>query len=510
MTTRTIDDPSALGWVQDPSTGRWVWQSSSGGGGEGGTSGPVTTSMVVTESSDLLPWLADPSELRTQKDVNRYLNEKIDTFQETDPTVPDHVKAITNSQIASWDAGTGGGGGSGPDPRITDTQISNWDEAYSWGDWRTGSGGSGGSIADGTITGQVTMWGGSEWTPSDAIIINTGNKDVQFSHDIGLSHEDGFISGSELGTATLTLKVRNQPRLTMGSSMTFYTNIGVTADDSFSLGTASKRLKDGHFAGAIECSSLTVNGQPVTGGGGGGGGFSGSYNDLTDKPTIPTNNTQLTNGMGYVTASVVNGYATQSWVGSYYQPKGSYEVAGTAYTKAQSDAKYELKGQGGGASTDTLADVTGRGATTTQSCFAPNWHCSKNGYTLGGDGTATSARIVVLNGIAMTNQAGAATLQVTEAGVATATDFTASSDRNLKDHIETAPTGVVDKLRGVTFQWKEDGRESSGVIAQEVQDAGLGHLVDENEKGLTVNYNGLVAYLIEEIKDLKAQVEALK
>ena len=39
------------------------------------------------------------------------------------------------------------------------------------------------------------MWGGSEWTPSDAIIINTGNKDVQFSHDIGLSHEDGFISG---------------------------------------------------------------------------------------------------------------------------------------------------------------------------------------------------------------------------------------------------------------------------------------------------------------------------
>ena len=94
--------------------------------------------------------------------------------------------------------------------------------------------------------------------------------------------------------------------------------------------------------------------------------------------------------------------------------------------------------------------------------------------------------------------------------MATATDFTASSDRNLKDHIETAPTGVVDKLRGVTFQWKEDGRESSGVIAQEVQDAGLGHLVDENEKGLTVNYNGLVAYLIEEIKDLKAQVEALK
>ena len=192
--------------MQDPDTGRWVWQSS-GGGGEGGTSGPVTTSMVVTESSDLLPWLADPSELRTQKDVNRYLNEKIDTFQETDPTVPDHVKAITNSQIASWDAGTGGGGGSSPDPRITDTQISNWDEAYSWGDWRTGSGRQRRLYCRRHRNGSGDDVGRLEWTPSDAIIINTGNKDVQFSHDIGLSHEDGFISGSELG-ATLTLKVR--------------------------------------------------------------------------------------------------------------------------------------------------------------------------------------------------------------------------------------------------------------------------------------------------------------
>jgi len=29
--------------------------------------------------------------------------------------------------------------------------------------------------------------------------------------------------------------------------------------------------------------------------------FSGSYNDLTDKPTIPTNNNELTNGAGYIT-----------------------------------------------------------------------------------------------------------------------------------------------------------------------------------------------------------------
>ena len=36
--------------------------------------------------------------------------------------------------------------------------------------------------------------------------------------------------------------------------------------------------------------------------------FSGNYNDLSNKPTIPTNNNQLTNGAGYITPSGLNGY----------------------------------------------------------------------------------------------------------------------------------------------------------------------------------------------------------
>ena len=31
----------------------------------------------------------------------------------------------------------GGGGGAGPDPRISDTQIANWDISFSWGDHST-------------------------------------------------------------------------------------------------------------------------------------------------------------------------------------------------------------------------------------------------------------------------------------------------------------------------------------------------------------------------------------
>jgi hypothetical protein len=43
--------------------------------------------------------------------------------------------------------------------------------------------------------------------------------------------------------------------------------------------------------------------------------FSGSYNDLSNKPTIPTNNNQLTNGAGYITSSgsISGNAATATW-----------------------------------------------------------------------------------------------------------------------------------------------------------------------------------------------------
>ena len=41
---------------------------------------------------------------------------------------------------------------------------------------------------------------------------------------------------------------------------------------------------------------------------------SGSYNDLSDKPTIPTKTSQLTNDSGFITSNALNGYATETWV----------------------------------------------------------------------------------------------------------------------------------------------------------------------------------------------------
>lgn len=41
-----------------------------------------------------------------------------------------------------------------------------------------------------------------------------------------------------------------------------------------------------------------------------------SYNDLTDKPTIPTKTSDLTNNSGFITVGALSGYATETWVGN--------------------------------------------------------------------------------------------------------------------------------------------------------------------------------------------------
>ena len=68
---------------------------------------------------------------------------------------------------------------------------------------------------------------------------------------------------------------------------------------------------------------------------------------------------------------------------------------------------------------------------------------------------------------------------------------------------------MLESLRGVEFEWIEGGEKSSGVIAQEVEQV-LPHLVHDDGSRKAVNYNGLVAYLIEEVKSLRAEVEELK
>ena len=89
--------------------------------------------------------------------------------------------------------------------------------------------------------------------------------------------------------------------------------------------------------------------------------------------------------------------------------------------------------------------------------------------------------------------------------------FNATSDVRLKTNIETINNALdkVASIRGVTFDWAENGNASMGVIAQEIE-AVAPEVISETNGYKAVNYDGLIGLLIESIKDLKKEIEALK
>lgn len=66
---------------------------------------------------------------------------------------------------------------------------------------------------------------------------------------------------------------------------------------------------------------------------------------------------------------------------------------------------------------------------------------------------------------------------------------------------------AIKQLNGYRYEWVETGEPDIGVIAQEVEKV-FPELVREFSGVKKVNYNGLVAVLIEAVKDLAKKVEA--
>ena len=100
-------------------------------------------------------------------------------------------------------------------------------------------------------------------------------------------------------------------------------------------------------------------------------------------------------------------------------------------------------------------------------------------------------------------------------------NVTAYSDQKLKTNVNTIndALSIVGKLRGVSFDWKESGKHSIGVIAQEVEEV-LPELVVTNRTTVpntgetteikSVDYGKIVGVLINAINELKAEVDELK
>jgi hypothetical protein len=401
------------------------------------------------------------------------------SFIETDPTVPDHVKAITTTDIDTWNAG---GSGGGADPRISDTQISNWDTSYSWGDHKSES-----YLkveADPVFTASpaftITQTMIDDWNDATG----SGGGGVEEAPSNGKVYGRQNEAWTEFDTADFVKSVNSKTPDASGAVALTHTDVG--AEKAFTKNNAFNK------------------------------------NFGTSSGTVAQGNHTHTQ------------YATTSHTHTEYATSGhthsQYAGIGVSYTKAESDGKYELKGGGapGGHNGTDAIQIAHKGISLgkdqqgstfksypvieMQSTSGVNGGLNEHtGYRLSVGMTAGwgDQRFMFNCGSTWGAYNATPALTIANAGC-TSADFIATSDERLKDNITTVPIGLVDSLIGREWEWKESGQRASGVVAQEVEKV-LPHVVSEDPEGTkAVSYGQLTAYLIEELKDCRRRIAELE
>jgi hypothetical protein len=96
-------------------------------------------------------------------------------------------------------------------------------------------------------------------------------------------------------------------------------------------------------------------------------------------------------------------------------------------------------------------------------------------------------------------------------GTLSATEINSTSDINKKTNIRKIENAIkiIENINGFKFNWKDNNNPSLGVIAQELELI-LPELVTNDNITKTVNYNGIIAVLIEGMKEQQEQIKTLK
>lgn len=92
--------------------------------------------------------------------------------------------------------------------------------------------------------------------------------------------------------------------------------------------------------------------------------------------------------------------------------------------------------------------------------------------------------------------------------------WTPRSSKRYKENIRTLnnAVGTIEQLRGVSFNWKNTGKPSIGLIAEEVGEV-LPELVEyeaNGEDAISLDYDKLTALLVEAVKAQQQQIDELQ
>ena len=100
---------------------------------------------------------------------------------------------------------------------------------------------------------------------------------------------------------------------------------------------------------------------------------------------------------------------------------------------------------------------------------------------------------------------------ITTSGDISAANFNSTSDITLKDNVSVIDNALdmINNLNGISWNWKNNGKASLGVSAQNVETVAP-ELVNTSETHKSVNYNGLIGILIEAVKEQGNQITELR
>ena len=216
---------------------------------------------------------------------------------------------------------------------------------------------------------------------------------------------------------------------------------------------------------------------------------------ILNKPTIPTNNNQLTNGAGYITSATDN--TKLPLAGGTMT--GDIKFNDSVQAKFGDSEDFKIYHNG----SQTILDDSGTGSVELRT----------NAFTLAKSGGTETGLTFTEDGAVTLYYDNASKLATASGGVSVTGDMTASgnvtaySDERLKDNIKTIDNALdkVSQMRGVTFERKDTRKKDSGVIAQEIEKVAPELVIDGEFK--SVAYGNTVGYLIEAIKELKAELD---
>ncbi len=99
---------------------------------------------------------------------------------------------------------------------------------------------------------------------------------------------------------------------------------------------------------------------------------------------------------------------------------------------------------------------------------------------------------------------------IVSGGTCSAIDYISTSDRRMKSNIKGIDNNDIMKflkIKGYTYNLRNEPGIRYGVIAQDLEEVGLGALVDDSSDHKKVSYQSLIPLMIETIKTLESKIE---